>query len=240
VDVNESPSLTGAAKAWHSFLFGEAAEPPKMDSDRGIRFIQFRVSGVEPEIQELQAVIKEFFYNSLAFFWLDETNGVIVEQKAKGFYGEEEIQAIAVTLENDFYIKPFFYIGKFRYDVRLLRRAFFHERKLFFEAITQHSGERVFTFEKIFPAIVAKNLPEKLRAILDDDVIQLLKEDPELRKTMEVFLKRNSNVSMAAKKLHVHRNTLQYRLEKFTDKTGVNLKNFHSALAVYLACLIAE
>ena len=32
------------------------------------------------------------------------------------------------------------------------------------------------------------------------------------------------NISSAAKQLFMHRNTLQYRIEKFDEQTGFNLK----------------
>ena len=54
--------------------------------------------------------------------------------------------------------------------------------------------------------------------------------------TIKVFLENNLNASLTAKKLYIHRNTLQYRIDKFIDKTGIQLKDFYGAFTVFLAC----
>ncbi|MER2142109.1 MAG: helix-turn-helix domain-containing protein, partial [Priestia megaterium] len=47
----------------------------------------------------------------------------------------------------------------------------------------------------------------------------------------------NLNVSLAAKKLYMHRNSLQYRIEKFIDRTHLDIKHFTGAVSAYLAIL---
>lgn len=230
--------LAGAAKEWHAFLFEEQDFPFQRETD--IRFIQFQISKTDHGFKEVEEAIKEFFHHCLAFIWLDATNGIIIEEKSKVAYRENDFQSISITLENDFYIKSFFYIGKFRIGVKKLRETFFLERDLFSEAIKHLPKERILSFEKIFPTLLATNLPKASSTLLHHDVIQALKADPELRETMEVFLEHHSNTSLAAKKLYVHRNTLKYRLDRFTKNTNIDLKDFNSVLTVYIACLIAK
>ncbi len=64
--------------------------------------------------------------------------------------------------------------------------------------------------------------------------------DKELIESIKVFFQCNLNVSLAAKQLYLHRNTLQYRIDKFIEKTGLNIKTFEGAVAVYLAFLSFE
>lgn len=236
--IDFSESLRGTAKEWYSFLFHENDIPTNLNTS--IRFIQFQINTLDQGIKELEMAIKEFFHKCLAFIWLDESNGIIIEEKTETSYSEDDFQSISVTLESDFYIKSFFYIGKFRNGPKKLRKAFFLERELFFEALNLLSKERIFSFEKIFPAILAANLPISVNSLLHHDIIQILKDDPELRDTMKVFLEHNSNTSLAAKKLFVHRNTLQYRLNRFSEKTNIDLKDINSILTVYIACLLAK
>ena len=42
------------------------------------------------------------------------------------------------------------------------------------------------------------------------------------------------NMSKAAKKLYIHRNTLIYRLQKIETITGLNIKSFDHCLLLYL------
>ena len=48
------------------------------------------------------------------------------------------------------------------------------------------------------------------------------------------FIKENQNASKAAKRLFMHRNTLNYRLDHFMMKTEIDIKSFQGALAIYL------
>lgn len=43
------------------------------------------------------------------------------------------------------------------------------------------------------------------------------------------------NASLAAEKLYVHRNTFNYRLDKFIQLTRINIKDFHNAMFFYMA-----
>ncbi|WP_170972140.1 PucR family transcriptional regulator [Bacillus yapensis] len=226
--------LSGTAKAWHSFLFLEGTLPA---ITKPVRFIQLQINQKELGVED---AIQEFFHDALSFVWLDENNAIIIEEKADVSLHEDELNSISTTLENDFYIKPKFYIGKFRQEPTVLKEAFQLERQLFGKGRTLLSQERVYTFEKLFPVTLANDLPGDTLTLLEQDVSKILLEDPELLQTLEVFLEYNFNASLAAKKLYVHRNTLQYRLDKFTDRTGISLKSFQNAFTVYLACLLAR
>lgn len=62
--------------------------------------------------------------------------------------------------------------------------------------------------------------------------------DPETMMTLDTFFQLDCNVSETAKKLYIHRNTLLYRLEKFRQETGLDVKAFHDAVLVKLALLL--
>ena len=42
------------------------------------------------------------------------------------------------------------------------------------------------------------------------------------------------NISSTAKELFMHRNTLQYRIDKFYDQTNLSLKNMDDLVLAYL------
>jgi PucR family transcriptional regulator, purine catabolism regulatory protein len=76
---------------------------------------------------------------------------------------------------------------------------------------------------------------EYLGALSDYD----RKHDGELVQTLKVFLQNNA-VAGAARELHVHRNTLLYRLERIQEITGSNLEDGETRLALYVAILASE
>lgn len=53
--------------------------------------------------------------------------------------------------------------------------------------------------------------------------------------TLEVFFDQNANVSQASRALYVHRNTLNYRLQRIVEITGLDLNSPEVRLALQLA-----
>ncbi|PZE19294.1 PucR family transcriptional regulator [Paenibacillus xerothermodurans] len=62
--------------------------------------------------------------------------------------------------------------------------------------------------------------------------------DTETTTTLEHFFQLDCNVSETAKKLYIHRNTLLYRLDKFKQETGLDVRTFNDAVLVKIALLL--
>ncbi|MNC73523.1 Purine catabolism regulatory protein [compost metagenome] len=62
--------------------------------------------------------------------------------------------------------------------------------------------------------------------------------DQEMLSTLENFFALDCNVSETAKKLYIHRNTLLYRLDKFKQETGKDVRTFNDAVLVKTALLL--
>jgi carbohydrate diacid regulator len=60
---------------------------------------------------------------------------------------------------------------------------------------------------------------------------------PALRDTIIAWAQSGFNLVRAAARLHIHRNTLLYRLDKITDRAGRPIRDPAHGLALYLACL---
>ncbi|MCL6458242.1 MAG: helix-turn-helix domain-containing protein [Gorillibacterium sp.] len=56
--------------------------------------------------------------------------------------------------------------------------------------------------------------------------------------TLESFFHLECNVSETAKKLYIHRNTLLYRLDKFKQETGLDVRSFNDAVLIRIAVLL--
>lgn len=231
--------FTGPAHEWYTFLF-EDGHPPALPFNSHFRIVQLYIQQSDHSIHEMDLAIQEYFHDCIAFLWIDEANALIIEEKTNTSYGEEDFESISITLENEFYLKPILYLGKYYGGTEYVKVAFPRERELFTIALGFPLKERVFSFEKILPFIIANSLPEIPFTLIKNEISNFLKEDPELLQTVEVFIECNSNASLAAKQLFVHRNTVQYRLDRFTEKTGLNLKDFHNTLTAYFACQITK
>lgn len=237
IEDGELSRTTGAALSWHDFLFKNGSIP-KGYSD-SVRLIQFQIHAKGTDLEEISEAIHGFFPDH-TIVWQNSAYGLLVEEKKEVLQNAEELESISSTFESDFFVKLSFYIGKFQSLTTRLPEFFQWEKNIFMQSFNLSTKNNVYTFEKTFPFLLASNMPDCLKGILEASVLEAFSEDKELMSTIKVFLESNSNASMAAKKLYVHRNTLQYRMDKFMEKTGVQLKDFDTVVMVYLACLYEE
>lgn len=70
-----------------------------------------------------------------------------------------------------------------------------------------------------------------MKTLIQSDKLDL---DEELITTVHCFLKNNLSISITARELYVHRNTLIYRLDKIASKTGLDIRCFEDALKLSL------
>jgi len=72
----------------------------------------------------------------------------------------------------------------------------------------------------------SKKMLERLRQLPDGD---------EMVRTFETWCESPCSPGIVAGKLNIHRNTLQYRLDKIRRTTGADPRNFREAFSIYLA-----
>jgi carbohydrate diacid regulator len=85
--------------------------------------------------------------------------------------------------------------------------------------------------------------PPGARGRFTELVLRDLREEPDwpaLRDTLIAWAESGFNLVRAAAALHIHRNTLIYRLNKVSDRSGQPARDPRTGLALYLACLTAE
>jgi carbohydrate diacid regulator len=63
---------------------------------------------------------------------------------------------------------------------------------------------------------------------------------PEARATLIAWAESGFNLVRAAELLHIHRNTLLYRLDKLSQQCGQPVREPGNGIALYLACLVDQ
>jgi carbohydrate diacid regulator len=61
-----------------------------------------------------------------------------------------------------------------------------------------------------------------------------------LRRTLIAWFTHNVQPSATARALFIHRNTLEYRLNRISELTGLNLGHFDDRLLLYVALQLDE
>lgn len=62
----------------------------------------------------------------------------------------------------------------------------------------------------------------------------------DLLKTLECFFNENLNLTSTAQKLHIHRNTVIYRLDQISRIIGLDPRNFDDAVSIKIALLVRQ
>ncbi|MEH7305816.1 helix-turn-helix domain-containing protein [Neobacillus drentensis] len=236
----QSVARNAAAKGWDEYLLDDGPLP-SYHTDSTLRFIQFQIKGDETNQIEIESALKGFFTEEIIIIWENRSRGIVIEEANTVSLTEEELISMSETLESDFYVKISFFIGKSNSLNDQLRSKFLLEKEYFSFGMTNLGTHiSIFTFERIFPDFIAYHLPMDIKPKVRQGIFEIFYDEPEMYSTIKVFLENNLNASLTAKKLYIHRNTLQYRIDKFIDKSGIQLKDFYGAFTVFLACLLYE
>ncbi len=90
---------------------------------------------------------------------------------------------------------------------------------------------KLYTIETFIPEIIFLNQTELVSRIKN---YYYSKFNSETIETVLGFINENMNATKTAKVLYMHRNTLNYRLDNFINKTEIDVRSFIGALAIYL------
>jgi DNA-binding protein Fis len=81
--------------------------------------------------------------------------------------------------------------------------------------------------------IIVKHYLKSLDQSFKVNVLKKYAQDQMMIETVKIYLESNQNMSVAAKSLYIHRNTLIQRLDKFYQITGFDVKKFIDGFLIY-------
>lgn len=141
----------------------------------------------------------------------------------------KEFDGIRQTLDSDFSTNSKVFIGHFWQPSPTLRNILLLE-KTFFQSEITAVRSNTFCLPQIFLQAVSQQIlaPELLAAYRDE-----LTQYPEIQTIIPALYHQQGNLSSAAKELYIHRNTLQYRLDKLYRETQLSLKNMDDLVFCY-------
>lgn len=231
-----TPTFKNAGlEQWYALLFTQKEVTLAAKPD-AYRIIQFQIQSGTPTkatLNEWQKALTSFFAQDAELLMLTDDYGVIIEKVAGSLLGEEELDAIATTLEGDFYMRVHFFMGLFHQQNLLLRDLFAEEQRLF----RQSSNHLVQTVESNCLPMIAEQLTNSLLA---QQIGLLFEKDEMWEPLIKALWEQQGNLSMTAKALFMHRNTIQYRIDKFQELTNLSLRKTDGLLFAYLSCLLYE
>ena len=104
-----------------------------------------------------------------------------------------------------------------------------------------YSEQTIFPYNELGIGRLIYQLPVTLcenflREIFGDDIPHSIDEDT--ASTVNKFFQNNLNIAETSRQLHMHRNTLIYRLEQVEKHTGLDLRTFEDAMTFKIAIMV--
>jgi carbohydrate diacid regulator len=131
-------------------------------------------------------------------------------------------------------------VGQFYPDLGGLRKSY-QDAKLALEVGSKVWGlGRIYHIKQVGMFITLAPASQDRKAELAHQILSPLLRDEQLFKTVQVFLTSGLNLTEAAEKLHIHRNTLIYRLDKTKKLVGLDPRHFDDALQIKLGLMFYQ
>jgi len=229
--ASKKTKVASMASKWQNYLIN-GLELPSLTFNNDFRIIQFALLKKDSYFEKktwLNA-FKSIFSNSEEAFFIDENSGLLIQKKSDDQLTLDELSGIIQTLDDDFSIKTICYIGQF-WPIDKEFKTIFKEEQFIFEK-QKNKGKSLLSLPIVALSYYTSEALEK--SALMHILKQKYTSQPELKELILAMWHSQGNISLAAKSLYVHRNTLQYRIDRFHDISGLSLRNMNDLLLCYL------
>lgn len=224
---------------WASLLFEDTSSPnlsQPLISVKQYQFIHFFCKQTVLEKNELNDTLLGFLPENAIILWKTDHHGVMITQE--NMEDPDSFADIITSIATDFFIDLYIYVGSHNTDIHDAKDAYIAQEALFQMCRDIFPNRRVYQHHANLPLNLINHWMKDHNTDNFDMLINLVEaEDDEMILSVSTFLESNMNISIASKELYIHRNSLQYRLDKFHEKTGLNPKDFQDAITIYLLLL---
>ncbi|MGX9291817.1 helix-turn-helix domain-containing protein [Bacillus sp. A015] len=228
IDLSHTQQTEDEQK-WYSYLF----ENKPLIVHHPVRVHYFKMDHQAEQRQQ----IKEAVNSSLEctqIIWTDADTAMLIQTNATSENGQlDQLNDLSQAITSDFLTDSVFLQGQLHLPNDHLQMRLLNEHQLFLWHMQRgklRSG--VATFYQCLPSLIRYDA-----SVVSDAISDVFKEtvfDRDVYRTLMTYMECNLNASQAAKALYVHRNSLQYRIDKFIERTGLDIRHFSEASAAYL------
>lgn len=219
---------------WKEFLTGFSSDLPDSEGEtyRCLHFfLTYKDASFDPSLW--MQTLRPFLENHVDSFFLHPKEMVLI-QKGPSSLTEKDIQTFLFTMEDDFSVQVSLYVGLFfqlTSDFPLL----YQEERHIFLTERLHAPKKVFSLSDV--ALRHYTMEQVPKSLVLAQLSQICNTDKQWKELIISLWHSMGNVSLAAKELYLHRNTVQYRMDKYEEVTGLSLKEMNDLALSYLLIL---
>lgn len=191
-----------------------------------LRFVYFSLHQPIRDKDLFLQVLASFFDKCLDAFFIDDTSGCCVIQSPVD--NEILMQQISV-LESDFEAVLKIMVGIEIEEHDDINAISTEELKLL-HSIPRNHG--IFDYKDVYLTTIVK--PSLKYSNLSEIIQKRIQKIDDAHQTIKALWENQGNLSTTSQALFIHRNTLNYRIDKFYDLTSLNLRNLDDLLLCYL------
>ncbi|NGP45361.1 hypothetical protein G4V62_10500 [Bacillaceae bacterium SIJ1] len=232
----DTHTLNDQERPWHQ-LFIEKSMPTEPLPEH--RLIHFHIKEALLDRDSFAEAVKGIYPYTPVIIWESLHRGFLIEPQTVSLEEPIAYEDLAEALTGDFYSDVHVYIGHTQKADENAYARYLIEQESFAISRKLHSKSPVFFHAEQLPLyLVSQSSQETIAEV--KAMLEQVADDKELLHSVRKFLESNMNISTAAKALFVHRNSLQYRVDKFIERTQLDVKTFHQAVTVYIAMLAMD
>lgn len=227
--AQESPSAQKVSSPWYRYLVKQVGSAPQELAHVQFLYLNHQEALSAAFLQVLEEILSE----AIALFPISQNRTVLFLDISDPLDSLAILQDILPTLESDFGLALSLFVGNewHHLDSATLRDVFEEENALFSAYLLKKGGSKVQTFSQLMLWAFLQN---QKTPVIEGQFQRVLMQNSDFSALIESMWESQGNLVQTAQKLYIHRNSLQYKLDKLKKQLGLNLKVLDDLAFAYL------
>lgn len=208
--------------------------------------LNIRINFIQENLENTIEILKSIFLEirkrmkKIGKYCYLEGNSIIVilDVRKKEYFIEEIniIEKIIKKIEAKTIIN--YGIGNVKNDIKNLKESYYESIKAL--EVGRKKGKNIYFYEEMDLEIILNEITDEIKnEYLKKIFLNLSQEEIlEYSKIIELYEQENGALKVISKNLYMHVNTLQYKLNKFYEKTGLDIRKFKDFAKIKIAYML--